>query len=165
MVDLIGAVFVWIGLILTPLSRFDLLWPIIPVYVNGVLAEVYLKASHVGAVFSGFIMIWVGADWIRRLMMRSIAPDLSLEWSIIYFFLIYGLVSIYVGIIQHSRFHYIFGRRRIVTYFAISFYPIQVGLVPLTTNVLYAILIMFVPIFIIMEIIPHLLRSHLPEPT
>ena len=48
-----------------PFTDFDLLWRMIPVYLNGFLASVYFPPSSSAAVFGGLTALWAGADWIR----------------------------------------------------------------------------------------------------
>lgn len=148
---------VWLQILIFPFSNFDLLWRMIPIYLNGILVSVYSgRPSHTGAIFGGVVALLAGGDWIRAYIAGDFAVQLN--WIIAVCFCVYGGISLIVGLLKRYRLYWLFGRRSILTFFAISFYPIQSGyLYNLDPVVLKAIFIMAIPMIIIFEIVTSLL--------
>ena len=62
----------WLGLIILPIFSFNLLWRMLPIYLNGFVGSIYLnRPSHTTAVFGGLTALWACADWIRGYMMEQ----------------------------------------------------------------------------------------------
>ena len=56
------------SLLIAPIIHKELLWIIVPVYLNWVLTEVYQEkkgTSYGNAIANGFVALWVGIDWAR----------------------------------------------------------------------------------------------------
>ncbi len=56
-----------------------------------------------------------------------------------------------VGLRKEKRLYRVSGRRSILTFFAISLYPIQTMHVPYSKDLLVAILVMAVPVIILLD--------------
>lgn len=143
----------WLTLVLMPLSHFSLLWRMLPVYINGLLASIYLKPSNTAAVFGGITALWAGADWVKTYMLgQGVVAVSYINWVIAGAFIIYGVLSSIVGFGKMKSFYFLFGRRSILTYFAVSVYPIQVGRIEATQPILTSILLLAVPVILAIEI-------------
>jgi len=155
----------WASLLIIPFFNFDLLWRMIPVYLNGFLASIYFGPSNTAAVFGGLTALWAGADWIRgyifgqNVLITNIITDIN--WIIAIIFSVYGILSLTVGIAKIEVLYHFFGRRSILTYFAIFFYPVQAGYVDINTEVITIILVMAIPTIIFLEIFAFIARKHI----
>ena len=150
----------WFSVLIYPFSSFVLLWRMIPVYLNGLLASIYFGPSNTAAVFGGLTALWAGADWIRGYMMGEMIPS-QLNWVIAIIFGVYGVVALFVGLLKKKKFYGFFGRRSILTFFAISFYPIQAGHIALNPELIKAILIVAIPIILLLEIFAYFSRKYI----
>jgi len=161
--DFIGNAFViWAKLIIFPFLHADLLWRMLPIYLNGILMGIYTRSKndfYKGAIFGGVVSILAGIDWIRASVNGDVAFSL-LNWVIAICFCVYGLFSAIVGLVKKRQFYFIFGRRSIFTFFAISFYPIQTGFIyNVELNVIASIFIVALPAILIFELIVFFLRK------
>ena len=147
---------VWLLLLTFPLSDIAIWWRMIPVYLNGLLAVIYSLPSNSGSVFAGVIALWAGADWIRTYMTGSVYST-QLNWIIAIIFCVYGGAGLLVGILRKQKFYWFF-RRTILTFFAISLYPIQMGYAPAESNLVLAIVIMAIPVIFVLEIFGFVFR-------
>lgn len=175
MVGYIQAIEIWFQIFLYPFSNFSFLWRMIPIYFNGVFTTIYSpRPSNSSAVFSGFVALWAGADWIRTYLSGELIAS-EFNWIIAITFCAYGFISLIVGVTKKESLYKIFGRRSILTFFAISFYPIQTGKIyGLDSETILAILIVAVPMIILLEIFAFMVRkilrvdstqSYSPSPT
>lgn len=152
------SILLWLSLFLYPFSSFILLWRMIPVYLNGFLSSIYSKPSNSSSVFAGVVAWWAGADWIRGYIEGELFPQ-QINWVIAILFCLYGIFALLVGILKKEKFYSFFGKRNILTFLLLSFYPIQTGYVKLNNEVLFAILIAFIPFLIFIGIISALIKK------
>ena len=149
----------WSGLVAAPFTDFDLFWRMIPVYLNGFLASVYFPPSSAAAVFGGLTALWAGADWIRTYVLGQGPPVTASNWAIAVAFCAFGVFSLAAGLRKVKRLYHVAGRRSIVTFFAISLYPIQTGHMPYSKDIFVAILIMTVPVILPLEVFASFARE------
>jgi hypothetical protein len=150
----------WSSVLIYPFFHFALLWRMIPTYLNGLLASIYFGPSNTAAVFGGLTALWAGADWIRGYIVGEMLPS-QLNWAIAIIFGIYGVVALITGILKKKKLYWFFGRRSILTFFAISFYPIQAGNITLTPELIKAILIVMIPAILILELFAAFARKYI----
>ena len=150
----------WSPLLALPFTNFDLLWRMIPVYLNGFLASVYFPPSSSAAVFGGLTALWAGADWIRAYALGPHFPVTRSNWIVAGVFCAYGVFSMIVGLGKKERFYGVCGRRSILTFFAVSLYPIQAGYEPYSKKLLVAILLMAVPAILLLEVFAFHMRKN-----
>jgi len=149
----------WLSIFIAPLKDFNMLWIIIPIYLNWIFTDIYQekKGTSLGnAISNGVVVLWVGIDWSRTVINQGI---LSAGWTM---FLIkmaiallafaYGLIIIIEGIKVKNITHYI-GRIREVTYFCLMFTPIFYGVVKPTFTMFIAIILFFPVFYGIVELI------------
>ncbi len=148
----------WLGLIILPIFSFNLLWRMLPIYLNGFVGSIYLnRPSHTTAVFGGLTALWACADWIRGYMMEQGAVT-SINWYIAIGFGFYGIMALIVGLMKIGFLYGVLGRRTILTFFAISFYPIQTGHAVFSLEIVKVILIMAIPVIILFEVFAFIMR-------
>ncbi len=158
----IGQLFLgWLGIFAAPFKNFEILWIIIPIYLNWIFTEIYQekKGSSFGnAISNGVVPLWVGIDWSRMtykmLSEHSIAVDAMLfaKIGIIIFMIVYGLLIIILGIEVKKVIHYI-GRIREITYVSLMLTPVFYGVVSLSRDYFLAMLIFFPVFYGIVELI------------
>lgn len=163
------SILLWLSLFTAPFLNFILLWRMIPIYLNGFLAAIYSTPSAPSALFSGIVAWWAGADWIRAYMQGELIPS-QLNWVIAVSFCVYGVLALLVGLLKKERLYQIFGRRTLLTFFLISFYPIQTGYMPLNTELVIAIFIALIPFMLIFGTIAffvgkYILKANAPSQT
>ncbi|MBT4257583.1 hypothetical protein HOD88_00165 [archaeon] len=158
-VEFIGdSLLLWVSLLPFPFTNFVLLWTMFPAYLNGFLSSLYSKPSNSSAVFAGVVAWWAGADWIRSyLEMRVFAEQIN--WIIAILFCVYGFIAIIIGVTKKEKLYFIFGKRDILTYLILSFYPVQIGYLKLGEELLFAILIAFIPFMIVLGILSFVFRK------
>ena len=144
----------WIGIFISPLKNLEMLWIIVPIWVNWFFTEFFQekKGTSLGnAVTNGGIMVWVGIDWIRYMLRMISNNTLKLGWITSLKFLL-ALVVAVIGIfivvegIKTKRFVHFVGRVRETTYIMVMVSPIIYGVVALSWKVLVSI-IAFAPLF------------------
>ena len=145
------------SLLVAPIVHYDMLWIIIPVYLNWILTEFYQEkkgTSFGNAISNGFVALWVGIDWARTTLslltakgvkVASVLPKTLPKIGVAALMGIYGLTIILLGI-KSKRIVSILGRIREVTYATIMFTPLFYGVVSPTLSVLLSIVIFF-PLF------------------
>jgi len=142
----------WLYIFIAPLKDFNMLWIIIPIYLNWIFTEIYQEkrgTSFGNAISNGVVVLWVGIDWARTIINHGV---LSAGWAIFFVKLaisilafVYGIIIIVEGIKAKNITHYI-GRIREVTYFCLMFTPIFYLVVQPTFTVFIGI-ILFFPLF------------------
>lgn len=154
----------WLKVFISPLKNLEMLWIIIPIWVNWFFTEVFQekKGTSLGnAVTNGGIMIWVGVDWIRY-MVRTEALEfeavLISKLALAGFVAVMGFFIVIQGIKAKQFVHFV-GRVRETTYVLVMVSPIIYGVVPLSWQVFVAIIV-FAPLFyyiieFAMRITPH----------
>jgi len=144
----------WLGIFIAPLFNLEMLWIIIPVWLNWFFSEFFQekKGTSLGnAITNGGIMVWVGVDWTRY-MVRALSAELikfdvitSLKFLLALLISGIGIFIVAEGI-KKKRFVHFIGRVRETTYLFVMISPIIYGTVPLSLNVVLAIII-FAPLF------------------
>ncbi|MEM4259964.1 MAG: hypothetical protein QXG00_01905 [Candidatus Woesearchaeota archaeon] len=142
----------WINLFIAPVLDFNMLWIIVPVYLNWIVTEIFQEkkgTSFGNAITNGVVMLWVGVDWTRQIIYQGI---LEYGWGILFIksfiallAFIYGIIIIVVGLRAKKITKYI-GRIREISYFCIVFTPIFYGVINPELKVFIAI-ILFFPVF------------------
>ncbi len=154
----LGLFGVWFKLIAAPFAsgNSDVLWIIIPIYASWMLAEYYQEKSGTSignAISNGFVGVWVGVDWARRLVAASELTISFLGKALITLFMLaYGLLIIYNGM-KGRHLAVLLGRVKEISYLMIVFSPIVYGLVPLTVDTLISITVFFPIVYGITELI------------
>lgn len=158
---------VWGQLFIAPIQNFQMLWVIIPVYLNWIISELFQekKGTSTGnAISNAAIVLWASVDWARtslNFFSGKIISSWKLTMNIIASLAIflYGAFIVYEGIKGKSITHYI-GRIRILSYIVLMITPlIYNAKIPLGKAVIA--MIVFFPIFYyLIELIDYLL----PDP-
>src|SRR3989338_1672309 len=156
------------SLIAAPFQSFDMLWIIVPVYLNWVFTEIYQEkhgTSLGNAISNGVVALWVGIDWARTSV--NFFMDIKPTWSalilkvLIYLIMVvYGLVIIIWGI-KAKKTTRLIGRIREVTYFTFIFTPIIYGAIGLDWMIFLTAIIFFPIFYFLVE----LLLRFVPNPT
>lgn len=158
----------WLYIYITPFLHIELLWIIIPVWLNWFFAEWFQekhKTSFGNAITNGIVPVYVGLDWARRLTGQLMTGNTVFSFDIFQKYLLtviaisYGIFIIYSGIKGKSFVPYI-GRIREITYVLVMFHPIIYGFIDLNLNTLFAILIYFPIYYFTIELIDH----YVPDP-
>ena len=156
------------SLIAAPFQSFDMLWIIVPVYLNWVFTEIYQEkhgTSLGNAISNGVVALWVGIDWARTSV--NFFMDIKPTWSalllkllISLIMVVYGLVIIIWGI-KAKKTTRLIGRIREVTYFTFIFTPIIYGAIGLDWMIFLTAIIFFPIFYFLVE----LLLRFVPNPT
>ena len=156
------------SLITAPFQNFDMLWIIVPVYLNWVFTEIYQEkhgTSLGNAISNGVVALWVGIDWARTSV--NFFMDVKPTWSALLLKLLisltmvaYGLVIIVWGI-KAKKTTRLIGRIREVTYFTFIFTPIIYGAIGLDWMIFLTAIIFFPIFYFLVE----LLLRFVPNPT
>ncbi len=154
-------------LFVAPLRDFNMLWIIIPLYLNWIFTEFYQEkkgTSFGNAISNGVTLLWVGADWgktaVAAFTSGAIGFDatFAVKLAVALVTLAYGLLIIILGIKVKKIEHYL-GRIRVITYFALMLTPIFYGAVQPDSLTIIAILA-FLPVFyLIVEVIDRILPA------
>ncbi len=166
--DVIVVFFVNIGkLFAAPFTNPQMLWIIIPVYLNWLFTEFYQEkkgTSFGNAITNGFVALWVGIDWTRTTVDLLLDKTIKsgggfVKIGVALLMGIYGIFIVWFGI-KGSKAIKVLGRIREVTYLTIMLTPIFYGVVEASFEVILSI-IMFFPIF---YFIVELLDWVIPDP-
>lgn len=152
-VTYVGSLFtLWINLFASPFYHdFRVLWIVIPLYINWIAAEIYLekKGTSFGhAIFNGFVLLWVGIDWIRvsfELIHEVTKTSFVIRMLLAVAALVYGVTIVVSGIRLKKVAQYL-GTIRQTTYLCLVLTPVIFGIVPFDFDTFFAILL-FYPIF------------------
>lgn len=157
LLPLFGSAFAdWAKLFLSPLSNFDMLWIIVPIWGVWIFSEFFQEkkgTSFGNAITNGAVMLFVGVDWIRYLVRSISSGELALDSSLYLkvaisaFVIIVSTAIIILGIRGRKIVKYI-GRVRESTYLMLMFTPIVYGVVSLSWRNL-GIIAFFFPVFYI----------------
>ncbi|HIJ98306.1 TPA: hypothetical protein H1009_04440, partial [archaeon] len=102
--DLLGR---WAALFAAPIKDFNMLWIVIPLYLNWIFTEFYQEkkgTSFGNAIANGVTLLWVGADWgkttVGLFTSGAIGFDSAFAIKLLVAFLTlgYGLLIIILGI-------------------------------------------------------------------
>ncbi|MEK6807720.1 MAG: hypothetical protein AABX75_01695 [Nanoarchaeota archaeon] len=157
----------WGSLFAAPLKDYNLLWIIVPIYLNWIFSEFYQEkkgTSFGNAITNGATMLWVGIDWMRTTVNAFLAGSATFDGIfaakvfLSLLALAYALAIIIAGI-KTMKIEHIIGRVRLVTYFSLMLTPVIYGIVsPEFLTIAAAVL--FAPLFyIIIEIIDKVLPT------
>jgi hypothetical protein len=162
----------WVDIMLAPLRNLELLWIIVPIYVNWILIE-YLqrrKFSFSTIVSNGFVIMWVGLDWSKTLFTEFIHnpivgfPVFRLLLSVLV--IVYGLFILIEGLRGKNMAIYL-GRIRETSYFMLTLTPLYYGFFPFDIFTLLSILLFFPAVYFIVELVIRLVErryKHRTEP-
>ncbi len=144
----------WIWLFVVPFYNLEMLWILVPIWLNWFFAEFYQEkrgTSLGNAITNGAILIWVGIDWMRYLV--SLASFGGLPFGIIAVIkyclaVLVGVLGFFIVVegIRTKGFIHVIGRVRMTTYVLVVFTPIIYGGVSLTWEIVAAIVV-FAPVF------------------
>jgi hypothetical protein len=158
----------WLFVFISPLFKLEMLWIIIPIYINWIFTEIFQEKKGTGmgnAITNGAVTLWVGVDWIRYLI-RDISTN-NLTFSAILFSkfllcflaIIYGALIIFLGLKGNKLIKYL-GRVRESTYILIMFSPVIYGIVTLSWGFFLAFLL-YAPLF---YFIVEMIDKYTPDP-
>ncbi len=158
----------WLYIFVSPVNNLEMLWIIIPIWINWFFAEMFQEKEHTSfgnAITNGAVMAWVGIDWIRYLL-RMISTEVivfdvitRLKFIVAFAVAIFGIFIVIQGMKQ-KQYIRIIGRVRETTYFTVMISPIIYGVVSLTW-VTIGTIILFSPLF---YLIIELLNHYIPTP-
>lgn len=166
-VDILLTFFATIGkLMLAPFTKYDMLWIVVPVYLNWVFTEFYQekKGTSVGnAITNGFVALWVGIDWSRTtiefLTQKTAKFITAAPKSIVAFLMIaYGITIIVLGVKGKKAIKFI-GRIREVTYLTVMLTPIFYGVVQPTFTTILSIIVFFPIFYGIVELVDYFIPT------
>lgn len=156
-----GLFVIWFSIFFAPLKNFDMLWIIIPIWINWFFAEWFQEkksTSFGNAISNGAVVLWVGIDWIRRLVNLIAAGELVLSVTLFLKFFVafltlgYGLLIIIEGIKTRQFIHYV-GRVRDTTYVLLMLSPFFYDVMDLTWKTVFVMVLFFPVWYFIIEAI------------
>ena len=162
-----GLVKTWGALFIAPIGNLEMLWIIIPIYLNWIFSEFFQEkrgTSLGNAISNATIVLWVSIDWSRtstRFFANNAISSWHLAWNIVASVLVfaYGIWVVYEGVKGKNLTHYI-GRVRVATYIILMGTPlIYNSPIPLG-NALIAIVLFFPVYYFFIELLDRLL----PDP-
>lgn len=158
-------IFTWLGLFAAPVFNESLLWIVIPVYLNWILAEFYSEklggVSFAGAITKGVVLIWVGIDWTRKTtdLLNSDVLGLTLfKYFLCFVWIALGIFLIYQGISRKKSAKFL-GKSRNTTYLTLMFTPILYNFVSLSVEVLISIVLLFPIYYLIVEVLSKIMPN------
>jgi hypothetical protein len=157
----------WGNLWAAPFQNLEMLWVIIPAYLNWWFADFFQekKGTSLGnATSNAVIVLWAAIDWTRT-SLRFFKEQIISGWnltanigaSVLVFF--YGAWVVYEGIKGNKLTHYI-GRIRVVTYIVLMITPLVYGVELEITKSIIAMIAFFPVFYYLNELIEYLL----PDP-
>ena len=139
----------FVHLLVVPFDNLGTAWPILPIYTTLILGELYKsKVSFGHTVGNGFMLLWAGLSWARRLTNVSVLAFKALPWVVTVSAIGLGVFAIVLGFRKKDKaLCEILGHTRFSCYFIITFYPMQARIrgVEWSWDNLVAILIFAVP--------------------
>ena len=142
----------WLFLFIAPIRDFNTLWLLIPVWLSWITGEFFQEkndTSFGNAISNGVVPVWAAIDWTRYIFTSSRGMDSGVTLFIKLFIcaaiFTYGMFIIIDGTKTKAYIHY-FGRIREVTYVILVFTPIIYGIVDMSWNYMFGIIVFF-PIF------------------
>jgi len=156
----------WIDLFLAPIKDPNMLWILFPVYLNWFFTEFYQekKGTTFGnAISNAFIAVWAGFDWCRTIVSTTKtgvpAQHFELKLGIAGVMLLYG-AYIMLQCIKARKNIILLGRIRVVTYVVLMLTPLFYGVVSLSFQIIFIMLLFFPLYYFIIEFIDWLV----PDP-
>jgi len=144
---------IWLSLITAPIKDFNALWGVVPLYIDSFLMNYYEQDTRSRLLTGASIITFVGLDWARRLYQSGLPIGFEIQWILVFIFLGYGLLSLIIVLKKKTNLISLLGKRKMVTFFGISFYPLQAGVIPYSSDTLMSILVMLVPVWLTLELI------------
>lgn len=162
--QLVGLFIGWISLFLAPIKDPNMLWILVPVYLNWFFSEFYQEkkgTSFGNAISNAFVAVWAGFDWSRTLFNTgpNIVTHFYIKVALAVVMLIYG-AYIMVQCIKARKNIILLGRIRVVTYFILMFTPLFYGVIPLSFSIIFVMLLFFPLYYFVIEFIDWLV----PDP-
>jgi hypothetical protein len=139
----------FVHLLVVPFDNLGTAWPILPIYTTLILGELYKsKVSFGHTVGNGFMLLWAGLNWARRLTNVSVLAFQALPWIMTAITIGLGVFAIVLGFRKKDKaLCEILGHTRFSCYFIITLYPMQARIrgVTWSWDNLVAILMFAVP--------------------
>ena len=157
----------WLSLFAAPVYNLEMLWIIIPTYLNWIFADFFQekKGTSLGnAISNAVIVLWAAIDWTRT-SIRFHGTKLITGWHLagnVFSALVvfaYGVWIVYEGINAKNITHYI-GRIRVVTYIVLMITPLIYNSDIPTGKAIFAGILFFPVYYYFVELLDYLL----PDP-
>lgn len=157
----------WSSLIVAPVFHLEMLWIIIPIYINWFLGEYFQEKGGTkfgSAITNGFTLLWACLDWTRTLYTSSVGVP-KIEWlpfigRLILSVLVglYGFSVMYFAI-KGKKLAQLIGRVRGVTYVLVCFTPIVYGVISVDLALIASIAFFFPFVYFVIEMVLRKLPS------
>ena len=162
-----GLVKTWGALFIAPIGNLEMLWIIIPIYLNWIFSEFFQEkrgTSLGNAISNATIVLWVAIDWSRtstRFFADNVISSWHLAWNISASILVfaYGIWVVYEGVKGKNLTHYI-GRVRVATYIILMGTPLIYNSPIPIGKALIAVILFFPLYYFFIELLDRLL----PDP-
>jgi apolipoprotein N-acyltransferase len=158
---LLGILQAWGSLFAAPLKDFNMLWVIIPIYLNWIFTEFYQekRGTSIGnAISNGFVAMWVGIDWMKIVVGQVFSWFAFAKGALAVAVLAYGFIIIFEGVRAKRAVKFI-GRIREVTYVCLMLTPLFYGVVAFSFTSILAIIIGFPVFYGIVELIDRIIPT------
>jgi len=151
-----------------PFTNLEMLWVIIPAYLNWMFADFFQEKKHTSlgnAVSNAVIVLWASIDWTRT-SLRFYGDKIITGWNLTaniatsVFVFLYGAFVVYEGIKGRKLTHFI-GRIRVVTYIVLMITPLVYGMEDISLAKAIISIILFFPLFYYLN---ELIEYLLPDP-
>jgi hypothetical protein len=156
----------WLSLFTIPFVNENLLWIVIPVYLNWILAEFYSEklggVSYAGAITKGIVLIWVGIDWARKttgFLNTDVLGVTLFKYILCLVWVAFGIFLITQGVYKNKIVKFI-GKSRNTTYLTLVFTPVLYNVIPVSLDVIFVIILFFPIYYLVIEIIDRIV----PDP-
>ncbi|MBI2136211.1 hypothetical protein HYU06_04010 [Candidatus Woesearchaeota archaeon] len=157
----------WLSLFAAPIYNLEMLWIIIPTYLNWIFADFFQekKGTSLGnAISNAVIVLWAAIDWSRT-SIRFYGNKLITGWHLagnVFSALVvfaYGAWIVYEGIRARNITHYI-GRIRVVTYIVLMITPLIYNSDIPIGKAIFSMILFFPVYYYLVELLDYLL----PDP-
>ena len=152
----------WIDtLIIAPFRTPEMLWILVPVWLNWVFAEFFqekLRTSTGNALSNSIVLIWGSVDCTRQTTVLIASGIIKGTWNVVARFslagliFLYGLLIVFLGLRGSKKAGRV-GRIREVTYVCMMFIPVFYNELPLTWDHFFAAAVYFPLFYFIVEVI------------
>lgn len=158
---------IWASLFAAPFTNLEMLWIIIPTYLNWIFADFFQEkrgTSLGNAISNAAIILWVSIDWTRtsiRFFSNKVITNWHLASNIIVSIAVFlfGAWIVYDGIKGKNIIHHI-GRIRIITYIVLMITPlVYASSIPIGKSII-AMIVFFPAYYYVIELLNHFL----PDP-
>lgn len=155
----------WLQFTFMPLKNPELLWLIVPVWLNWILTEYFQErkgTSFGNAIANGFVMFWVGLDFSRTIVNNFAQKGFSAlsltHVGMTAIILAYGSLIMFEAI-KGRKIAHLIGRIREVTYFSTIAIGVIYNAVVLDIHTIIAMAAFFPIFYIATEIVLRLLPT------